>query len=46
MFDLLRDFLHENHYLGGKNSARFFPQRGVAARRYVQLLEMHRPKIG
>jgi hypothetical protein len=32
-FELLRDFLHENHYLGGKNSARFIPQRGMAAKR-------------
>jgi hypothetical protein len=29
-------FFTKNNYLGGKNSARFIPQRGVAAKRYRQ----------
>jgi len=31
-------FITKNYYLGGKNSARFIPQRGVAAKRYAQPL--------
>jgi hypothetical protein len=30
-------FITKIHYLGGKNSARFIPQRGVAAKRYLPL---------
>jgi hypothetical protein len=41
-------FFTKNNYLGGKNSARFIPQRGVAAKRYATLalaIENHSLKI-
>jgi hypothetical protein len=37
-------FFTKNNYLGGKNSVRFIPQRGVAAKRYG-LFQKNRTRI-